>query len=389
MSKKRMIPAIALLAALLSGGALMAWQGKDAVSLAATSKNALLTADVVNTSFQGVGGRVSAVLAAEHQRVTKGQALMTLDPTDLDLQIAKLQVDVEQQKVKVQQLRDSLRVGADKISTQEKQARLGLKMAEAAETLLNQGSRKEDLQRQRVVWEAAQSTLKLAKANYARTRVLFLEGGVSQAEMDRVADQLASARHNEEQQRLLFAKMQAGPTEVERRQAHLSTEKARVGVVQAQQAHDELKNNAFNVTLLEKQLAALVVQQRMLQVQRSRLTLQAPVSGRITRVVPKAGENVSPGSPVIMIETDRLYYEVYVNEAQVDRFQAGAPVPARLVAQNKEVPGRVRYVTSAPSYASLRMSRDKGQGDISMFLVHVDVPRTPELLPGMTVEMKL
>ncbi|WP_283657295.1 hypothetical protein [Paenibacillus sp. RC343] len=54
---KKIIVYVILIAALGTGGTLMAMSGKDAVSMAATQKNTLLTADTVNAAFQGVGGK--------------------------------------------------------------------------------------------------------------------------------------------------------------------------------------------------------------------------------------------------------------------------------------------------------------------------------------------
>lgn len=54
-----------------------------------------------------------------------------------------------------------------------------------------------------------------------------------------------------------------------------------------------------------------------------------------------------------------------------------------------EVTGVITSIAAAPQFASLRMSREKGQADLSMFLVRVTMDGNADLLPGMTAEVKL
>ena len=42
-----------------------------------------------------------------------------------------------------------------------------------------------------------------------------------------------------------------------------------------------------------------------------------------------------------------------------------------------------------PDFASLRMVRERGQADLTLFRVRIDVPPAEGLLPGMTLEVRL
>jgi HlyD family secretion protein len=474
--KKRLISSMTLLAlagAVGGGGYLIAMDGQDAVSAAAEEKSGLLVADVVNASFQQVGGRIDSIKITEEQQVKKDTVLMTLDTKDVDLQIQKLQVDLEQMNVKIAQAKDGVNTGATKAAVQEQEALLGIESAEAAESLVNQGTRGEDVKRQGLAVESAQKSISVAeqsvkaaqksekiaqqtaksaeqsvnaaletekaaqqtaefvKKSYERLAGLLEAGLISQAEVDKAKNewnhaqsrletaktQVETAKNQAEaaktqveaantqteaakkqveiaqnaaaQQQAVLEKMEAGPTAEEREQARVATEKARVGLTKAQQAQLDVQNNAFNIDLLLKQKESMEVQLESLQVQKERMTLKAPVDGKITRIIPKVGENVGAGSPVVMMETDQLYFELYVDEKQVSKFKAGEQVVSHVVSLNKDVKGTTRFVTSAPQYASIRMSDEKGQSDVSTFLVRIDVKRTSELLPGMTMEVRL
>lgn len=440
---KKIIVYILLVVALGTGGTLMAMSGKDAVSVAAQQKNTLLAADTVNVAFQGVGGRVNTIEVKEEQQVKKGDVLMTLDPVDLDLQIEKLKTDIAQADVKIRQAKDGLQNQSDKITASERQGELDIQAAQAGESLLNQGARTEDIQRQKLAIEAAQQSvdaaqtgvetaksnaevaqkavtsrqqaLKLAKASYSRVQALYDAGAGTKAELDNAKNQMDTAqialdtardqveiannqikaaskqadiaKNGVAQQQTALEKLQAGATAEERQQAHIKTEKAEEALTQTAQTRKDVKNSEYNVDLLAQQKQALIVQLKTLELQRGRMVLKASTDGKVSRIVPKMGEIVATGATGVVIETNQLYYDIYVDEDSISQFKAGGIVTSHVVALDKDIQGKVRYVTSAPQYTNMRMSRDKGLSDISSFQVRVDVPRTTELLPGMTVEV--
>ncbi|WP_025717440.1 HlyD family secretion protein [Paenibacillus sp. 1-18] len=440
---KKIIVYILLVVALGTGGTLMAMSGKDAVSVAAQQKNTLLAADTVNVAFQGVGGRVNTIEVKEEQQVKKGDVLMTLDPVDLNLQIEKLKTDIAQADVKIKQAKDGLQNQSEKISNSEKQGQLDIQAAEAGESLLNEGARAEDIQKQKLAIEAAQQSLDaaltgvetaktnaeiaqktvasrqealdLAKVNYNRIQALYAAGAGTKAELDNAKNQLDNAQialaaakdqvaiaNNQitaaskqsdiaqngiAQQQTALEKMEAGATAEERQQARIKTEKAKEALNQTSQTRRDVKNSEYNVDLLAQQKQALSVQLKTLELQRGRMVLRASTDGKVSRIVPKMGEIVATGATGVVIENNQLYYDIYVDEDSISQFKAGEKVTSHVVALDKDIQGKVRYITSAPQYTNMRMSRDKGLSDISSFQVRVDVPRTSELLPGMTVEV--
>lgn len=102
---------------------------------------------------------------------------------------------------------------------------------------------------------------------------------------------------------------------------------------------------------------------------KERLVLKAPQDGKITAISTKVGENVGQGSPFITLETNKLYYDLYVNEDQVGKFKANKEIKTHISALNKDLQGTVRYVTSAPQFANVKMSREKGEADTTTFQV--------------------
>lgn len=325
--QKRLMPLILLAIALVAGGILLTLGGKDAVTMASAVKQGLLTADILNQSFQGVGGKVTSIQVTEEQQVRQGDVLMTLDSTDIELQIAKLETDLQQLDVKIQQ-------------------------ANA------QGNRQEDVERQALAVEAAQQALDLAQINFDRVQALCEAGAAARANLDTASYQLDTAKNALSQQQAALKKLGT-----------------------------DIQNNTYHVELAVKQKESLELQRQSLEVQKQRLTLKASADGKVTRVIPKVGENIAAGATVAVIESNQLYYDIYVDETQIANYTPGGRVTGYVAALKRNVAGNVRYITAAPQYASMRMSREKGQADASSFLVRIDVPRAPDLLPGMTLEV--
>lgn len=331
--QKKYAPIALLIAALAVGGILLMFGGSDAVTLAASEKNSLLTADTVNASFQGVGGRVIAVEVVEQQDVKAGDIIMKLDTIDIDLQIAQLKASIAQQDVKIQQAQ-------------------------------NQEVRPEELEKQKLAVSSAQVSFNQAQQNYDRCTVLYNEGGISKKEYDNVASQLEIAKNT------------------------LAQQQAQVKKLAIQNSTDS-QNYEYSKDLLVLQKENLETQLEALKLQKARMVLKAPVDGIITKLVPKVGENIPSGATAAIVQSNHLYYSLYVDETQVLKFQKGDRITGTVPALKEDIEGTVRSISTAPQYASLRMSREKGQSDASTYFIIVDVKASSKLLPGMTVEVDI
>lgn len=138
---------------------------------------------------------------------------------------------------------------------------------------------------------------------------------------------------------------------------------------------------------LKSQLKQTVAQLNQEEVNYRRLTLIAPCDGKILKILYQQGELVSPNSSGLTLETDRKYFDIYVSEDQVLKYKKGKKVKVHCVATDSELTGTVRFATAAPSFADLRMTRERGLGDLTSFQVRIYVD-SPEVLTGMTMEVR-
>ena len=152
-----------------------------------------------------------------------------------------------------------------------------------------------------------------------------------------------------------------------------------------EQARRSAANMGNDVAALEAQRDMLLVQKKELEVAHDRLVLRAPEDGKVLKLLAKEGEMISPGRPVVLLESNRGYYDIYVSEDQVRGIHEGDRITGHAVAGDREVPGTVRLVTKAPGFADLKMSREKSQADLSAFQIRIYVDPTDGIIPGMTI----
>ena len=358
---------IVFLLLLLVGGILLVFKGHDAVTLALEKKEGILNAEQVKIAFENIGGRLVNEAVKESQEVKRNDILMVLDSTDIDLSIEQLQTQIKQIDAQINELNGSIEIGLAKTATSEIQTY-------------------RQIEQQKMALDAAKATYDNQLLTYNRKKALVASGAVSQAELDSAQMALDVARSNVGQQRLL-EKMVAGTSEAAREQVLTSGNASNIYLPDIEHQRRDLENNRFGVQSLIQQKQNLLVQLKELRIKKERLTLRAPEDGKILKVIAKQGEMVAPNAPVILMESKRYYYDIYLDEQQASRLKTGDEMTGSLVATHKTVKGIIRFITAAPGFADLKMSREKGQADLAAFQVRIYVEPQENLLPGMTIEV--
>lgn len=122
---------------------------------------------------------------------------------------------------------------------------------------------------------------------------------------------------------------------------------------------------------------------------KERLVLRAPEDGKIIKVLVKAGEMVNQNVPVVLMETKNCYYDIYVSEKDLGKYKEGDEVIGRTVAGDRRVKGTIRLLNQAPGFADLKMTREKGQADLTAFQMRIYVEPEEGVIPGMTIGVRL
>lgn len=360
LGKKSLRIGVIFLILFFAAALVLLYKGNDAIALAIEKKEGILTAEQIKVSFDSVKGRMIDEVVKEAQEVKKGDVLMVLDSTDIDLSIEKLKAQIAQMDAQITSLNGSIRIGHAQTDTSEQQ-------------------NFRQIDQQRAALDGAKATCENRQLDYNRKAALALSGAISQSELDDAQTNLNIAMANVAQQQQLLEKLLAGASDTG------NTDNLNLPTINQQRQLLENKHN--DVQNLIQQKKVLEVQLAELEVEKNRLTLRAPEDGKVLKILAKQGEMISANSPVILLESKRYYYDIYLSENQAVNLTEGDTVVGKAVANSQEISGSVRFITAAPGFADLKMSREKGQTDLSAFQVRIYTQPQKGILPGMTVEV--
>ena len=361
-SRRKAIRAgILFIALLVISGVVLMYRGNDAVILATQKKDGILTAEQIKLSFNSVGGRLINEGVREGQEVHAGQVVMEIDSTDTDLAIEKLRAQIAQLDAQINSTSGTMQTSLFRADNNEQQS-----------------FRQIDSQRGAV--NAAKATLANAEIDYKRKSDLFKSGAIAKAQLDDATMALNVAKANVDTQQQLLDRLLAGIKD------NGVTDSLNLPTIQQERASAENIRN--DIAALNQQKKMLEVQLKDLEVANSRLKLHAPEDGKILSILQKQGEMIAPNTPVILLETKRVYYDIYISEEQAVNLREGDEIICKTVAGDKKIRGTIRLLTQAPGFADLKQSREKGQSDLSAFQVRIYIDAASDVLAGQTVTVE-
>lgn len=346
---------------LIVSGVILMYKGNDATILAMEKKEGILTAEQIKLAFDSVSGRMVTEAVKEGQQVSEGDLIMELDSTDTDLAIEKLKAQISQLDAQINSTSGSMGLNLFKASNDEQQSF-------------------RQIDSQRALVDSAKATLTNAEIDYSRKLELVNSGAIAKSQLDDATMALNVAKANVKTQQQALERLLAGAADSGRTDL--------ISLPTIEQERATARNMQNDIAALEQQKKALEVQLKELEVSKDRLKLHAPEDGKILSVLQKKGEMVSPSTPVVLLETKRIYYDIYVSEEQAVNLHEGDEVICTTVAGEKKVPGTIRLLTQAPGFADLKQSREKGQADLSAFQVRIYINPDADVLAGQTVSVE-
>ena len=343
---------------MIVSGVVLMYRGNDAVVLATQKKEGILTAEQVKLAFDSVSGRMINEAITEGQFVKAGDVIMELDATDTDLAIERLKAQIAGLDAQIKSTNGTMNVNFFRADNDEQQS-----------------FRQIDSQRAAV--SSAKATLLNAEIDYNRKLELVNAGAVAKSQLDDATMVLNVARANLQTQQQLLERLLAGVND------NGFTDSINLPTIAQERA--TAQNMANDIEALIHQKKSLEVQLKELEVAKERLILRAPEDGKIIKILSKQGEMISPSVPVVLLESKRVYYDIYISEEQAVNLREGDEIVGTTVAGNKKVSGTIRLLTKAPGFADLKQSREKGQADLSAFQVRIYIKPDSEVLTGQTV----
>lgn len=345
---------------LICSGLVLLYNGFDPVAQAKIRKDGILTAEQVKVAFDSVGGRLIKEGVKEGEHVKKGDVLMVIDSTDIDLSIEKTKAQIAQMDAQ--------------IAAQDKSIAIGFAQADTTEV---QTFRQIDMQKAAI--DSANSTYATKLADFKRMEKLQADGAISKKELDAYRNAMEVAQADVRSTVNGLNQLLGGAYDTG------DTDSLVLPAIQNQRA--EVANKQNDLASLTQQKKQLEVTLKELLVNKERLVLKAPEDGKILKVIAKEGEMISANTPVILLESDRTYYDIYLPETEIKNLHEGDAVEGRAISNDMKVPGTIRLIARADGFADYKMSREKSSADITSFQVRVYTKPVANVRPGMTIEV--
>lgn len=170
----------------------------------------------------------------------------------------------------------------------------------------------------------------------------------------------------------LLLQLTAAEIEAKANQARAVFERANIdfGRAQALAARGSATSAEYDEAAAQRRIAEAALAEA--DAMRAYMQIRAPISGVVTAKQCELGDLALPGRPLLVIESlDALRLEAAVPEAVVHLLHAGDVMQVRIDALGRELP------------ATLSEVEPSAEADSRTVLVKLDLPRAPELRPGM------
>jgi len=322
-----------------------------------------------------VPGTVIAVHVVENQRVKAGEALVELDPTDLEVALAQARAAVAQAEAQVAAENPTVSITATSnlaaVQSAEAEVEQARTDAEAAERELEQ----------------ARANDRLARLQLDRARLLVAGSSMAPAEFDQRTAAADVAR----------AAVAAAQKRVQGREARLDSALSRQRETR-QNAPRQLvsREAAVAVRRANQELARAQLRQAQLNLGYARVT--APVDGVIGRKSVNVGDRVQPGQQLMALtQTGDLWITANFRETQIERMRVGQRVEVHVDALGRELVGAVESFAGATGSRFSLLPPENATGNYVKVVQRLPVrirfaPGQPELerlRPGMSVETRV
>ncbi|WP_426115852.1 HlyD family secretion protein [Massilia sp. PWRC2] len=340
-----LIAAIALLGVAL---VLHAWQLPPFHGAIESTENAYVRGSVTVIAPK-VDGYVAEVLVRDFATVEAGQLLVRLDDRNFKQRLAQASATLAAQQANLANVAQARRVREAGISNA--QAQLAAAEAERANAAAQFGR---------------------AKADERRTRVLAVDGAVSQREQEQADSTL---RQVEAAQRLA--------------DAHAAQARAAVEV-----ARQELRSVDVNQQAIEAAIEGAKASVQLAEIDLDNTRIRAPRAASAGEIGVKLGQYVTPGTQLLALVPSQVWVVANFKEAQTTRMAPGQAAQLQVDGLgNARLKGRVERLAPAMGSEFSVLRADNATGNFTKIAQRLQVritvdasdPRASRLRPGMSV----
>ncbi len=307
--------------------------------------------ELSNVGFQKVSGKVIKLYKNMGDRVSKGEVIAQIDPTDYELNLQNIQAKIESLKAQKEQLEIQL-----KRVSEELVANYSISALSAGEVEKKRQSLESQLAQ-------VQAQLELAKRDRDRYKNL-LEKGV-----------IPKRTYEDADTRYSVLKDQAESIRRSLEELNLSYKKSLEGVRLSRISFLKEKELRAQIEALDKEIESLKKQEELLKNYLENTKLTAPFDGIVAKKYVSVGDVVSPGMPVYaIVKPDSMYVEVLLEESKLKGVEKGCKAYIRLDAYpDKVFEGVVEEISPASAATFALVPRDVSAGEFTKVVQRIPI----------------
>jgi membrane fusion protein (multidrug efflux system) len=392
-----------------------------------STDDAFVEADITQVAPK-VSAYVKKIYVVNNQYVHKGDLLVELDPSDL-------QVHLQQARAQLEQARSQRDVAAANVSltqrttaANQQTARSGVETAQqnVEQQRLASDSRKAQITQAEAAARTAratlgqtqaqvpgaQSTVHLAQVEYDRRLNLFNRGDISRQNLDQALNTLQTAQSqlNAARESVIAAQSRVNEAEanVQAAQQNYRQSVAQVGLTQSQvgesqgrlqdanAAPERVEVSQSQVGSAEAAIQAAEAAVAQAELELSYAKIVAPEDGKITRKTIEEGQLVQIGTPLMAIsQSDQIWVVANFKETQLEHMLPDQKVDVEVDAfPNEDFKGHVESLQAGTGSRFSVLPAENATGNFVKVVQRVPVKivfdEPPEklnrLVPGMSVE---
>lgn len=368
-----------------------------------TTEDAYVTGHVHQVGAK-IAGTIDSVLIKDNQLVERGQIVATIDPRDIQVEVAKAQAHVLKVHRDAVAAKHKVSYAAKNESAVCQNATGSIKQAEDAITKSEAGVQSAEadvsLAKQRLIEREAE--LLKTKLDLDRYVLLEREGAVPRQSLETVRKDYDVALAARE-----AAKEEIGQAESKLNQARadLKISKAQLINANAMALQAQAANAQTDVNMEEQASSEAQIKEAEADLQNAKLRLSytkiaAPVSGRIGKRTVEEGQRVLPGTPLLSIVGSEKWIVANFKETQLKDMRVGQKVKLKIDAFGQhEFAGKVESFSPASGASFALLPPDNATGNFTKIVQRVPVKIVLEeesvgefknfISPGMSCEVRV
>jgi membrane fusion protein (multidrug efflux system) len=346
-----------------------------------------------------IGGTIVALPVAENQQVEAGTVLVTLDPRDAQVAIAKARAEVADAEAAATAARTAVPITSTTTASNVSSAQGSVERGTASV-----GQAEKELEQSRARLGVAGARLREVEANATkaardveRWRGLLAKDEVSQLQFDATVAGADAQRAAVDSVKATITEAEAGIRVQESKllQARIGEEQARAGLRSAQTAPEQVAAMRARVGSAEAH-----VQQTKAALDQAELTLQytqitAPIRGIVSRKTAEPGQVIQAGQPLMaLIPLDAVWVTANFKETELANVRPGQRATIKVDAYGgREYAGHVDSLAAATGARFSLLPPENATGNFVKVVQRVPVKIVLEagenadhlLRPGMSV----